>query len=75
MGARRRRINKERLGIFGLYAGSADEESGGDARRRASAPSVIDPRSPRDVPWAVWVAWGAVALVGFFLFRFQHLLG
>lgn len=28
MGARRRRLNKERIGIFDLYSGSADEETG-----------------------------------------------
>lgn len=75
MGARRRRLNKEKLGIFGLYGGSTadDEESGGGGKATRRARSNGETQIG-GIPWVVWVAWAVVALVVYFIFKYQHLL-
>lgn len=77
MGARRRRINKERVGIFGAWRGDDDEESGGAAAAKKQAQKVAA-RTPGGssggIPLVVWGAWAVVGLVIFLLFRYQHLL-
>jgi hypothetical protein len=85
MGARRRRINKERLGIFGGWGAADDEESGGSGKATRAQQLVYNNRrsssrgSSRElqiggVPLAVWIAWAAVALVVFLIVKFQYLL-
>ena len=80
MGARRRRLNKEALGIFSYGGGFSndDEESagpgGGGRTRRARQPPRRRETEIIGVPLVVWCAWGFIALVGFLLFKYQHLL-
>lgn len=70
MGARRRRINKARLGIFDVWSGGADEEGG----NRPPKSAVLRSQQIGGIPWAVYAAWAVVALVLFVIVKFPHIL-
>ena len=73
MGARRRRINKELVGI--AQPETADEESGGPGTSRGRKRAAASSTSATDTssPWFIVLAWTLIGLVALFAFK-AHIL-
>ena len=73
MGARRRRINKELVGI--AQPETTDEESGGPGTSRGRKRAAASSTSATDTssPWFIVLAWTLIGLVALFAFK-AHIL-